>query len=139
MTRESENEFLELDERMQFTEEYYPDFFLSVHHNSVAETVDSNTSKGAEIYYHTSYSQTMSENILEALCANTGRQLRGAYPGYYRVTRVTCAPAALLETGFVPNPVEYEELCDLNNIIESANAICEGIIASIPADAEPAK
>lgn len=132
MTRETEEEFLELDERMQFTEQYYPDFFLSVHHNSVAETTDANGSKGAEIYYHTMNSQEMSENILEALCENTGRHLRGAYSGYYRVTRITCAPAALLETGFVPNPAEYEALCSMDSIIESANAICEGIVASLP-------
>ena len=121
---------------MQFTEQYYPDFFLSIHHNSVAETTDSNETRGAEIYYHTAYSRQMSENILTALCENTGRQLRGAYPGYYRVTRVTCAPAALLETGFVPNPEEYEKLCDLNTIIESANAICRGIADSIPSSGE---
>ena len=45
MTRTSVNGFLELDERMQFAERYRPDFFLSVHHNSVGENVRKNTVK----------------------------------------------------------------------------------------------
>lgn len=132
MTREATDEFLELDERMQFAERYYPDFFLSIHHNSVGETSDANNSNGTEIYYHTAYSAEMSDNILSCVCGNTERRLRGSYLSYYRVTRITCAPSALLETGFVPNPAEYEDLCDITSIIEAANGICEGIITSIP-------
>jgi hypothetical protein len=39
----------------------------------------------------------------------------------------------------VPNPEEYEKLCDLNTIIESANAICRGIADSIPSSGEETK
>ncbi len=132
MTRTTTNEFLELDERMQFAEKYRPDFFLSVHHNSVGETVDANKTEGTEIYYHTSYSANMAKNILSGVCNNTGRKYRDAYPSYYRVTRITCAPAALVETGFVPNPAEYEKLCSVSNIIKAADGICEGILSSMP-------
>ncbi len=134
MTRDSVDGFLELDERMQFAEEYYPDFFLSIHHNSVGETTDANEPEGAEIYYHTAYSQQMAENVLSYLCENVERKYRDAYSSYYRVTRITCAPAALLEVGFVPNPAEYEQLCDISTIIKTANGICQGIIASIPGE-----
>lgn len=135
MTRSGINGFLELDERMQFAEKYRPDFFLSIHHNSVGETVDANKTEGTEIYYHTSYSAGMSKNILSRVCANTGRKKRDSYPSYYRVTRITCAPAALMETGFVPNPAEYEKLCSISNIIAAADGICEGILSAMPGTA----
>lgn len=132
MTRSTVDGFLELDERMQFAEKYRPDFFLSVHHNSVGETVDANKTEGTEIYYHTTYSSNMAKNILSRVCENTGRKYRDAYPSYYRVTRITCAPAALVETGFVPNPAEYEKLCSISNIIKAGDGICEGILSSMP-------
>ena len=132
MTRTSVNGFLELDERMQFAERYRPDFFLSVHHNSVGENVDANKTEGTEIFYHTSYSSNMAKNILSGVCANTGRKYRDSYPSYYRVTRITCAPAALVETGFVPNPAEFEKLCSISRIIDAADGICEGILSSMP-------
>ncbi len=130
------SEFLSLDERMILTEALKPDLFLSVHHNSIVETVDANLAKGTEAYYHTDYSQALAENLLTNVTAAVDRNPRGAYQGYYRVTRVTCAPAVLLEVGFVPNPAEYEKLCDPYVIIQTANGICQGIIDTIGGSAE---
>lgn len=130
MTR-TDDTFIGLDDRMIYTDGVLPDFFIAVHHNSTAENTDSNKAKGVEVYFHTPYSQAFSDNMLEAVSAATGRMKRQSMISYFRVVRTTYAPAVLLETGFVPNPAEYEQLCDPVVIMNTAEGICNGIINTI--------
>ena len=71
------------------------------------------------------------ENILDSITAATGRNARGAYQDYYRVTRMTYAPSLLLELGFVVNPLEYEDLCQPLRIYQTALGVADGIIRTI--------
>ncbi len=126
-----ENEWLSFEDRMDPARQLRADFFLSFHHNSTAESVDSGKYSGTEIYYHEDLSQTFAENVLGCLTAATGHNPRGAYQDYYRVTRMTYAPSLLMELGFVVNPVEYESLCQPVCVYQTAIAVAEAIIKTI--------
>jgi N-acetylmuramoyl-L-alanine amidase len=88
------------------------DFFISIHHNSLAESSQANSVSGTEVYYHKDSSAELAANLLKYVPLSTRRNSRGAFQSYYRVTRMTYAPSVLLELGYLPNPREYEEVID---------------------------
>ena len=51
--------------------------------------------------------------------------------GYYYVTRNTLCPAVLLETGFMPNPAEFEAVTDETCIWAAGDAIARSVLACV--------
>ena len=125
------------DERLDFEGRMDParisraDFFISFHHNSTAETTDSRKYSGTEVYYHEDQSKLFAENLLQSITSATGRDARGAYQDYYRVTRMTYAPSVMLELGFMVNPDEYESLCQPISIYQTAMGVAQGVIQTV--------
>lgn len=130
LTRNTES-FITLDKRLQLFANQKPDLFISVHHNSIEINTDSNYSMGTESYYYTDISQSVSSALTESIAEIAGRNLRGVYQSYYRVTLLPYAPSTLLEIGFVSNPLEYEKACDPEEIDLIATAVSQGVIDSI--------
>ena len=126
-----DNARLSFEERMDPARSMRADFFLSFHHNSTGESVDSSKSFGTEVYYHEEQSKAFAENILNGITTAAQRNARGAYQSYYRVTRMTYAPSLLVELGFVVNPVEYENLCQSIRIYQTALGVADGMIRTI--------
>jgi N-acetylmuramoyl-L-alanine amidase len=132
MTREADT-FLELAERNDMITTVQPDYFISVHHNSIDLSVDANSSKGTECYYFFDNAKTLAESLVTDLTAATGRQSRGAFWGYYYVTRNTTARAVLLECGFMVNPLEYENVTDNDVVWREGYAIAQAIYENVKA------
>ena len=130
LTRSDDSDFL-LTERRSFTAQYRPDFFLSVHHNSVGYNVDALKVSGAEVYYYTTQSHAYAGRVLEGLTNAIGRNNRGVkWNGFY-VNRMTFMPAILLESGFITNPVEYDQCADADSIQRAAEGIAQGVAKSL--------
>lgn len=95
--------FLELMERVAFSNEIEPDLFISMHVNSVA----GNTSaSGTETYYTVdpdTRNKTFATMVQEALVKEFGTRNRGVKSNTFIVTRYTDAPAILIEIGFLTN------------------------------------
>ncbi len=124
MTRSSNEETVSLYERMAISEAALPDFYMSLHHNSVPETADASRGIGVEAYYYDEYAKTLCETVVSKIAAaNYDRLQRPIEQSYYTVTRMRYAPSILVEIGFMPNPVEYGRLCDTTEIYKTANAI----------------
>jgi N-acetylmuramoyl-L-alanine amidase len=130
LTRSSDLHY-SMDERMNDIERADADFFLSVHHNSIAESGDANKASGVEIYYHTGYSKNLAQNMLSAVVNGTGRKSRSATQSYYRVTLLRYCPAVLMELGFMSNPLEYERMTDIAYIKQMAQSVADGIVATL--------
>ncbi len=111
MIREDDSR-LYLDERAIITRETEPHISLSVHYNSHAETTDANTVNGIETYWYFDNAQTITEMLGDYMVEGTGRNLRRASFGNYYVTRYSFTTALLLETGFMPSPIEYTQTMD---------------------------
>ena len=117
---------------MQITEK--PDFFLSVHHNSVNLDKDRNDVYGVESYFFVpgSYpapaSKTFAQNLLDSISPATGRRASEAGWGYYNVIRTTGSPSVLFEFGYVVNPAEFEDVASTDGMHASACATADAIL-----------
>lgn len=128
MTRETTEEFTTIYDRVRFTEAQDADFFLSMHHNSVDERVDANTREGVWVYYYNDVSSDLSDVFLKNLSTASGRKPMGRENAWYVVCRNTLAPSLLLEMGFMPNPKEYEEICNSSIMQQVAKAACQSLV-----------
>ncbi len=130
MTRQSDNGAT-LTDRTGFGEKVKPDFFVSVHINSAAESSNSNKSKGVEVYYYTDHSAKLASNMLSYISSSAAREARNTYRSTYVVTRNYYAPSVLCELGFITNPAEYEQMVSAGIIDKTGYAIAQGILSSI--------
>lgn len=131
-TIRTDDSFLSLEERNRAIITGQPDFFLSLHHNSIDLRVDANQASGTECYYFYPAGKELAKTLVENVTAATGRASRGAHWGYYYVTRSTVCPAVLLETGFMVNPAEYEQVTSDAQLLAAGDAIARSILACVP-------
>ncbi|MEG0911071.1 MAG: N-acetylmuramoyl-L-alanine amidase [Ruthenibacterium sp.] len=131
-TIRTDDTFLTLNERNQMIVKEQPDFFIAIHHNSIALNNDANTSTGTECYYFYDAGQPLAAALVENITAETGRVARGAMWGYFYVTRSTVCPSVLLEVGFMVNPAEYEQVTAPTNLWKTGDAIANSILACVP-------
>ncbi len=123
--------YFSLDDRLKSPESTNADVFVSIHHNSIGESVDANKVAGVEVYYHTAASKKLANSMMTAVTSKTGRTPRFVNQSYYRVTLSAYSPAILLELGYMSNPVEYERAANSGQIAKAAKAIADGIILSL--------
>ena len=117
----SDDRYLTLDERPAMIEKVKADLFISIHHNSAANT----KAEGHETFIF------RSENSTDAALAAKSAALafaveknlsalspsRGVKTGKFKVLRLATVPAILVEVGFLSNPdeaaklVTYVEIC----------------------------
>lgn len=127
----TDDTFLSLEQRNAKITELRPDFFIAVHHNSVLLNNDANQSSGTECYYFYDSGKALAETLVAQVTASTRRPSRGAMWGYYYVTRNTLCPAVLLETGFMPNPAEFETVTDETSMWAAGDAIARSVLACV--------
>ncbi len=124
--------FYELEERRVYTNDIKPDLFISIHHNSMAYSYNSNNAYGAEIYYFTKQSENFANAIVDNVSLYTNRNNRGSEQGYYYVTRVDIAPAVLMEYSFLMNPLEYSLTYSDDAIYDASYGTLMAILETIP-------
>ena len=128
VTLTQEDATMTLNDRMALAQAHDADVFISCHHNSLSETVDSNQAAGIEVYYYNQQSASFAENIGSQLAKITGRKLRFTEQSWYRVTMMTSCPAVLVESGFLCNPAEYEAVSNEFAMYQYANAVTDAIL-----------
>lgn len=128
VTLTQEDATMTLNDRMALAQAHDADVFISCHHNSLSETVDSNQAAGIEVYYYNQQSASFAENIGSQLTKITGRKLRFTEQSWYRVTMMTSCPAVLVESGFLCNPAEYEAVSNEFAMYQYANAVTDAIL-----------
>lgn len=124
MTR-SGDATMSLTERAKITRNNLPHISLSVHYNSHAETTDGNKVAGIETYYHFQNAKILAETIGNKMTSSTGRSLRWSNSGNYIVTKYSFTTAALLETGYMPNPKEYTQTMSAFEMFKTGVAVAD--------------
>lgn len=122
---------VELYDRAALFEKIQPDYFISIHLNSLKESANAGVVDGAKIYYFNENSGTLAQEIVDDVAFKTGRDNNGIEEGAYVVVRPTAAPSVLCELGFLPNPVEYSNMLDETDLEKTATGIVNGLLASI--------
>lgn len=134
MTRTDNDTTLTLYDRMETAQNTLPDFFMSMHHNSVAESQDANINSGVEAYYYEPFSQNFAEAAARGIADNVyARDYRFSDWSYYTVTRMRYTPSILCEIGFMPNPIEFKNVCNLTEIHKTADALALAMLNLIAA------
>lgn len=118
----SKDEFVDLEDRVNFSNEKNADYFISLHCNS-AENINA---IGIEaFYYDDSTSMNLSRILCEIISNDLNRPNRGLKQGNYRVLIGQNCPATLLELGFLSNELEEQELIKRKIINKTAKIITE--------------
>ncbi|MEA5135120.1 MAG: N-acetylmuramoyl-L-alanine amidase [Candidatus Fimivivens sp.] len=134
MTRTDNDTTLSLYDRMETAQNTLPDFFMSMHHNSVAESQDANINSGVEAYYYEPFSHNFAEAATQGIADNVyARDYRFFDWSYYTVTRMRYTPSILCEIGFMPNPSEFRNVCNLTEIYKTADALALAMLNLIAA------
>ncbi len=130
LTRQGDDT-LTLAQRLDAVNRQAPDFFLSLHHNSIALTRDTLDVNGTECYWFTPQSEELAAALTSRFAAAFGCNDRGAREDYYFVTRTTACPAVLLESGFVTTALEYERCADETGLWAEGGAVAEAVLSTL--------
>lgn len=127
MTRKSDQS-LSLTQRLDISRKIKPDLFISMHANSMADNVDISKINGFSIYYREQYSSTIAKSILNGITGELSRKNMGMHTRNFYVIRGTWTTSILFESGFVPNPQEFEWLMNSEKQDEYTNNIAKLIL-----------
>ncbi len=111
LTRESDID-VTLHERLLMVFKHNPDMFISVHANSCLLNKDVNDVDGFSVFYSKDVSKGFAELAQIELSANTACTDNSLRFDNFYVIRATNCPSVLLELGFMPNPEDFDWLCD---------------------------
>lgn len=127
MTRTTDVD-LSLQARLAASRNARPDMFISIHANSMADNVDISKVDGFSVFYREKFAQVPAETVFRQVMDNLGRNNKGVHNKNFYVTRGTWTPSILIESGFVPNPNEFEWLIDENEQILLAKNIADAVV-----------
>ena len=127
MTRTTDID-ISLEERLAASRRARPDLFISMHANSMPDNVDISKVDGFSVFYRDKHSQGISEAIFRNTLDTLGRNSKGLHVKNFYVVRGTWTPSVLIESGFVPNPVEFEWLIDDSHQLSLAKSIAQGVV-----------
>jgi N-acetylmuramoyl-L-alanine amidase len=117
---------LSLSDRLAASRNAHPDMFLSIHANSMEDNVDISKIDGFSVHYKEVLAKPLSE-VLSTKAAEVGRTNKGIRYNNFYVVRGTWTPSMLIETGFVPNPNEFELLISVYEQTKLAKSLANGI------------
>ncbi|HOQ75445.1 MAG TPA: family 10 glycosylhydrolase [Thermoclostridium sp.] len=126
LTREIDT-FISLEDRLSMSRLMLPDLFVSLHSNSMPDDVDISKVDGFSVWYREKLAAQLAGLLYDHVTGSLNRTQKGTHVRNFYVTRGTWTPSILLETGFVPNPGEFEWLTDEAEQTRLAKSIAEAI------------
>ena len=126
----SDDTYVSLQDRVTFSEKETPEIFVSIHVNSAVAVEP----KGIETHYYHDYSKELARIVQNHLIKNIDTKDRGLLKSKFYVINHTTVPAILVETGFISNEEERNELVTEARKQKTAKAIAEGIIEYIKSE-----
>lgn len=127
MTRTTDK-YISLSNRLDASRNAKPDMFISVHANSMSDNVDISKINGFCIFYREAFAKRLSDDIYNSVINNLKRNKHGVNNRNFYVTRGLWTPSVLIESGFVPNPNEFEWLTDEEEQNKLVRSLTEGIL-----------
>ncbi|GAB6109646.1 family 10 glycosylhydrolase [Fusibacter bizertensis] len=127
MTR-SENLYVSLDSRLMQSRSILPDLFISIHADSLDDSSDLSKVRGFTIYYKDQVAKSFANTLQSNIASKHSVVSRGVKNMNFYVVRGTWAPSVLIETGFMPNPNDFQWLTDANEQTKLANTLGESIV-----------
>ena len=121
----TDDTFVSLEDRVDFSENEEPEIFVSIHVNSAVST-DPN---GIETHWYHDYSKGLAETVHKHLIKELpNAHDRGLFKSKFYVINHTTDPAILCEIGFLSNTEERNDMLTDSRKQKTAKAIADGII-----------
>ena len=117
------DKYYSLNERVEAIRNLKPDLSISIHGNAMGITSDYSMSAGFLTFYSYNQIQDAAGIINSAVNRAMGYSDRNIRKANLSLTRLTACPAVLLESAFLTNPQDYENLLKSSNRQKLANAI----------------
>ncbi|MCX7772035.1 MAG: N-acetylmuramoyl-L-alanine amidase, partial [Clostridia bacterium] len=117
-----------LSARLAASRNARPDMFISIHANSMEDNVDISRVKGFSVWYREALAKQVSQTVYNNIISTLGRAETGVNNRNFYVTRGTWTPSFLIESGFVPNPEEFEWLTDDTQQTQYAQTLANSIV-----------
>jgi N-acetylmuramoyl-L-alanine amidase len=128
MTRATDTS-VTLKERLAISRLLHPDLFISLHADSAEDNVDISRLSGFSVWYREPLAFSFGDAVLRSVVDGLGKKDRMLNKSNFYVVRGTWAPSILIETGFVPNPVEFENLTNPAEQTRMMSAIAGAVAA----------
>ena len=122
MTRVDDT-FVSLEDRVNISEAYSPDIFVSIHVNSSVKPEIT----GVETHYYHQESMSLAQTVHSSMASAIQSPNRGLFKSKFYVINHTTAPAILVEIGFISNSAEREQLVGEKRKQATAKSIADGI------------
>ncbi len=122
MTRDDDST-VSLQERVNISENYSPDIFVSIHVNSSVKPEIT----GVETHYYHQESLSLAQTVHASLASAVQSPNRGLFKSKFYVINHTTSPAILIEIGFISNADERAQLISEKRKQDTAKAIADGI------------
>lgn len=119
---------MSLDDRLTASRNARPDMFISIHANSMGDNVDISKVDGFAAFYREELAKPLAESVFNQVVSGLGRTNKGVRDKNFYVIRGTWTPSILFESGFVPNPYEFEWLTDDNEQTKLAQSVAQTIL-----------
>ncbi|MDH8678319.1 family 10 glycosylhydrolase [Fusibacter bizertensis] len=127
MTRD-QNIYVSLDSRLMLSRAESPDLFISIHADSLDDSADISKVRGFTIYYKDPIAKAFANSLKETISSKHAIVNRGVKNMNFYVVRGTWTPSVLIETGFMPNPSDFQWLTDAYEQEMFAKTIGETIV-----------
>lgn len=127
-TTRTEDVTYDLYDRLDMISAVVPDILVSVHHNSVADSVNATRTRGYLGLYSNNSGILLADTVADAVCNNLNRFKRTTAYQKLAVARDHRFPSTLCEMSFISNVEEFEWTLAEGNIERSAQALCDGVI-----------
>lgn len=122
--------YVSLQDRVEFSEKNKADLFVSIHVNS-SVTPEGN---GLETHYYTPQSYEFAQVVHREFASAINSKDRGLFKSKFYVINHTTCPSILVETGFISNPEERKALMTAERKQKTAEAVAKGILKYLGKD-----
>ncbi len=125
-----------LEERIEFLSNIIPDLMISVHHNSVVNTVNSSKARGYLGLYSDDAGIMLANAVSDTVTGELSRYQRPTAYQALAVARNHRFPSTLCEMSFISYPEEFQWTVTEGNYARSAKALADGVIEFYKRQAE---
>lgn len=115
--------YVSLQDRVDISENYAPDIFVSIHVNSSVKPEIT----GIETHYYHQESLSLAQTVHSSFASAINSKNRGLFKSKFYVINHTTAPAILIEIGFLSNDNERAQLVSDKRKQDTAKSISEGV------------
>lgn len=126
MTREDDS-YVGLNERVEKSNYFDADIFLSIHNNSLPDSLADKDASGTETYYFYPQSKELAKILAESISQSTGFRNNGTKGQSFAVVRNTQSIAVLIEIGYMINPDDNYKIITKNFQDKITDGIIDGL------------